>query len=254
LIKEDLDKLKIKEKDLVPKYSSFQGTRHIIQYEGPGYIFTLSKTFKPEISCRGISNRCEDGSFIFFADYDKVYKSVMIKNLSNLLKRFPGELDTFYIAATAPEEILEDGKIKGSYHVVNFVKHRKSKIAEFLEYCDVDPFFIEIPEKTAHKCHVLRYSEKISMVNNKIIKERPEFIQVYPIWPSQTGKECSLPHFRLFEKIWGIPFSAGHKFDNATTLERHLYSTPKKPQDLAPGKKTYLEPHLKTKDFLGLSA
>lgn len=226
--KDILKRLEIDPDDIYLKFKSLEGTRHIIQYENPDYVFTLSKTFKPKIECFGVTNRCADGKFVLFLDYDKIYKSLIYKNLNNLLKKFPKSLGNFYIATTEPEEVLEDGERKGSYHVVNFVKQFKYQIGEFLKYCDVDPFFLKIPEKTAHKCHVLRISEKYWKVNGTIIKERPKFLETYPKKVIKLDREESYAHYKFFKEHWRIedPIVV-HKFDNLTQIGIHHYSTPK---------------------------
>lgn len=229
----DLRDLEIDIGSLKPKFKKLEGTRFIIQYENPEYVFTLSKTLKPKITTYGVTNRCEDGKFILFLDYDKIYKRLLFKNLDNLLKKFPKLFDNFYIACTDEEELLDNGEIKGSYHVVNFVKHFKADVEKFMQYCDVDPHFIKIPQKTAHKCHVLRYSEKIWTVDEKIVKQRPKFLQIYPENLIFSGLECSLAHYLFFSREWlnfknYINAKCYHKFDKFTKIELHKYATPKK--------------------------
>ena len=146
------------------------------------------------------------------------------------MKKFPKCFENFYIATTEPETILWEGKIKGSYHVVSFVKHFKYQIKEFMKYCDVDPFYIKIPEKTAHKCHVLRVSEKYWKKNGKIVKESPRYLEVFPQTAIKKGLESSYAHHLFFQKTWGLidPFYAHKKFDKLKNVELHKYSTPKK--------------------------
>jgi len=225
---EDIKELNVIPRFLTPKFKNLEGTRHIIQYEARDYVFTLSKTYKPKIECFGITNRCADGKFILFLDYDKIYKDIVFKNLSNLIKLFPEDLDNFYIATTEKEEKLKSGKIKGSYHVVNFVKNFKFKIEEMIKYCDVDPYFIKIPHKTAHKCHVLRVSNKFYKVDGSNLKETPEFLECYPRTLRQSKKECSLAHFKAFQRFWKLKNPCyPHNFDDSKTVEMHKYSTPK---------------------------
>jgi len=226
---QDLKELKIG-KDLHQKYKSLIGTRHIIQYETPEYVFTLSKTFKPKIECFGITNRCSDGKYILFLDYDKTYKDILINDLNVLQKVFPNTLSNFYIATTEQETKDKNKKTKGSYHVVNFAKMFKYQITEAIKYCNVDPFFANIPEKTAHKCHVLRTSEKFWKIDGKILKEKPTFLEKYPEKTINPRIELSNPHYRFFQRHWIIqePFlKQPMKFDNLKNIEIHKYSTAK---------------------------
>ena len=227
----DLEKLKITLSDLKECYSQFGGTREIVQYETEDYTFSLAKTLKPKIKCYGLTNRTEDLQYIFFADYDKIYKSLMLKNLAFLIRKFPNSFDNFYIIRTGKEENLPNGEISGSYHVINFVKHLKRVNLRFLEYCDVDPSFIKIPSKTEHKTHVLRVSEKYYEINNTIVKDAPEFIEVFPNYPLMSGRECSKAHYKFFSNLWGNPTKLSHNFDNSSKIELHQYSTPAKVTD-----------------------
>lgn len=222
-----IKKLKIDSKGLSKKFESLEGTRHIIQFEHKDYIFTLSKTFKPAIECIGVTNRCQDGLYIFFADYDRIYKDLMYKNLNTILEKFPNNFENFYIAKTEEEEILKGGKIKGSYHVVNFAKNPKDIIKEALSYCNVDPFFLKIPEKTAHKCHVLRFTEKCWKINGKKFKQKPEFLEMYPKATIKPPIKSSNAHYELFKNEWGIKDARFHDFDELVRIELHEYSTPK---------------------------
>jgi len=231
-MEEDLKKLGVDYSTLTSVYEQFEGTRHIIQYANDEYSFSLSKTFKPVVRCFGITNRCEDGKFIFFADYDKIYKKIMLQNLDNLLKRFPNCFDNFYIVRTGEEEVTEAGDVVGSYHVINFVKHTKDLINLFLQSCDVDEHFKEIPQKTAHKTHVLRISNKFYEVDGKTIKEEPKFLHVYPSHKFVlSGRECSNAHYKLFQALWGNPTKISHKFDDYKKIEFHKYLTPNKTTD-----------------------
>lgn len=227
-IRQDLKELKVNTNLLKPKYKSLEGTREIIQYEGKDFVFTLSKTWKPKIKAYGVTNRCDDGKFVLFLEYDNIYKELMYKNLRTVLSEYQRDLDNFYIAATEPEQHLEGGQTKGSYHVVNFVKNKKETIQDMVGLCDVDPFFREIPIKTAHKTQVLRISEKFWRVNGQIMKQAPFFIEIYPRYIHCPGKKCSDPHFKLFSKTWGFPRGLlPHNFDKLKKVEMHKYSTPK---------------------------
>jgi ribosomal protein S27AE len=230
-ILKDLKRLNVDVSKLKETFSQFGGTRDIVQYSNDEYTFSLAKTIKPKIRCFGVTNRTEDMEYIFFADYDHVYKSLMLKNLDFLIKEFPKNFDNFYIVKTGKEEVLENGEISGSYHVINFVKHRKRNIIKFLDFCDVDPAFIKIPQKTEHKTHVLRVSEKYFEFNNKLIKDAPEFLHVYPNEPLMSGKKCSKAHYDFFQNFWGHKTQLSHEFDNLTKIEFHSYLTPQKLSD-----------------------
>ena len=223
----DLKELKIG-KDLHQTFKHLKGYRHTIQYETPDYVFSLSKTFKPKIECFGITNRCSDGKYILFLDYDKTYKDIMLNDLNVLQKVFPKTLSNFYIATTEPETKQKNKKTKGSYHVVNFAKMFKYQVMGAIKYCNVDPLFAKFPETTAHKCHVLRTSEKFWKTDSEIVKEKPTFLEKYPERTINPRIELSNPHYRFFQRHWNIqePFKRQPmKFDDLKDIEIHKYST-----------------------------
>lgn len=232
-ILEDIKKLDVDYSTLKKVFEQFEGTRQIIQYANKKYTFSLAKTIKPVVRCFGVTNRCDDGQFIFFADYDKIYKSLMLQNLDLLLKKFPNKFDNFYIVQTGAEETTKNGDIVGSYHVINFVKNSKSFIKKCVDdLTDCDECFKEIPKKTAHKTHVLRFSKKYYEVDGSIIKEEPKFLHIYPKDKFHiTGKECSKPHYLLFQNMWGNPTQISHCFDDLHGSEYHSYLTPNKEDD-----------------------
>ena len=88
-VTEWFDRLGISPSELKETVCSLDGTRPYIQAEAANYTVSLAKTYKPDIETIGITNRCEDGLFILFADYDKIYKKIVYKNLDNLLKDCP---------------------------------------------------------------------------------------------------------------------------------------------------------------------
>ena len=216
--------LKIDTKKLTPTYIQLTGTRHIIQFETPDYSFSMSKTFKPDILAYGVTNRCADGFFVFFAEYDGIYKDLVYKNLRALLKKYPNEFTNFYIAKTE-ETKLKNGKYKGNYHVVSFSKHFKHEIKEYLDLMDVDNYFRVIPEKTAHKTQVLRLSEKYFVKGKKIAKQEPKFTDIFPKQQINACKTISEPHYKLFKKHWGFKDKFKLNLDGEKKIELHKFKT-----------------------------
>lgn len=228
----DIENLGINPKKLKKLNEKIDKINKIIQYETEAYIFTLSKRLKPKVKCYGVSNRCEDGQFILFLDFDSIYKDIMYKNLDLLLKKYPNLLDVFYIARTSEEKHLKNGKIIGSYHAINFIKHTKNQINEFLNQSDVDPEYIKSFNTTAHKSNVLRLTNKYYALDGRIIKEAPVFMQTYPKIPLPknkriiiSNKQCSIAHYKIFSHEWGINPLLPHNFDKSHIIELHEYLT-----------------------------
>lgn len=217
--------LQIKESELKTIFKQLTGIRKIFQFEARDYTVCISKTMKPDIYAYGITNRCQDGLFVFFAEYDKIYKSLMYKDLNLLIEKFSDQFTNFYIAGTEPETKLLNGKIKGSYHVVCFKKFYKNEIDEFLKLCNVDSDYLKIPKKTAHKTHVLRISEKIWKENNNVQKEKPFFLEIYPKKQLNPNQTISAPHYRYFKTKWGFSDPFEWQTDNNKIIELHKYAT-----------------------------
>jgi hypothetical protein len=222
--------LKIDESSLRTNFRRLSGNNKLIQAENDNYTVTLSKKLIPLIETIGVTNRCNDGLFVLFADYDKVYRELVYKNIKNLLTLFPGQLSNFFIACTEPETKDNYGQTIGSYHVINLAKGFKSEIKNYLKYMDVDKHYKSIPLKTPHKCHVLRITKKVWRENNKTLKEKPFFLEMFPNEFVETGREQSTAHYSIFSKEWKFKdlYFSQRQWDNQKNIELQKYSTPKK--------------------------
>lgn len=150
--------------------------------------------FKPKTLCYGITNRCSDGSYILFADYDNINESVLFKELENLLKRFP-ELKCFMVLESS-EPYSVNSEIFGSYHVISFTKMPYHKMREVLSYMSVDDDFFQLPAKTTYRCNTLRISPKFSVRTGEIAKGKPGFLKFFPCFV--LSSDFSMPHLLYF--------------------------------------------------------
>lgn len=162
----------------------------------------MKENKKPVSTCFGITNKTSDGQYVLFADYDDVNFSVVIKDLDNLIKRFPNEFCNFIILESSESKFTSLGTF-GSYHVINFIKRPYQKMREYLSYLAVDDDFFKLPTKTSYRCNTLRVSPKFDFETQNIIKDKPRFICLYPSDELISPKKDSLissAHLKFYQK------------------------------------------------------
>lgn len=167
---------------------------------------------KPVSNCCGITNRCEDGQYILFADYDKVYFATLLKELDSIFKRFSKHLTQFAILESSPSILTQNGTL-GSYHVISFGKMPYQKMREVLSYMTVDDAFFKLPANTPYRTNTLRISPKFTWVeqfdketdeglgNQKILKDEPRFLTWFPDVENVPEVEVSEGHIRTYEHM-----------------------------------------------------
>jgi len=141
----------------------------------------------PNSTCYGISNRTDDGYYVLFADYDKIYLHVLLKELKNIWDKHKDYLSNFAILESTPSILTKNGTL-GSYHAVSFAKLPYQKMQEILSYMSVDTDFFKLPKATAYRTNTLRISPKFKwekefdsetgdhVGNSIVLKEEPKFI------------------------------------------------------------------------------
>lgn len=213
------------------EFKKLDGTRQVIQYKQKDYVLRIAKLMNPELFCYGITNRTEDMQYIFFADYDDIYYDLLIKNLKNLLKKFPDKFTNFFIIQSGEEQEI-NGSIVGSYHAINFAKTTKEEIQKYLKLCDVDNDFIDIATKTEHKTQVLRISPKFYKSSGLIFKPAPKFKAMFPEKIINNKTKNSNAHYYVYHTlIADFPKITTYDFDDYGMCEFHHYQTPLKTKD-----------------------
>ena len=96
----------------------------------------------------GYTNRCKNGSFIVFLDYDNVEFKWIAAELEHLQERFM--LGDFYIFASSDD----------SFHAVCFDKVNLSVYLDILKNSSVDPNYITVPLHFGKKIWTLRLTDK----------------------------------------------------------------------------------------------
>lgn len=165
------------------------------------------KEIKAKSLCYGITNKTNDGLYCLFGDYDKVYFHVLLKELDDLIKKYPDKLTNFAIFETRESVLTKKGAF-GSYHVVNFAKHSYFNMREILAHLSVDPDFYNLPANTPYRANTLRVSPKFSVdAENVILTPAPKFICFYPTEKKIEPKKkmVSSGILRAYELLLNMP-------------------------------------------------
>jgi hypothetical protein len=156
----------------------------------------------------GVGNRCTDGRFILFLDYDGDIGLEWVQDEIKLLQEQFG-LGNCYIF-----------KSKNGFHVVNFEKRSISEIVEIMRWTTCDQQYKDTPLLFAKKVWVLRLSRKN--------KEIPAYVGViqnatrYPVTASRA-------HFEYMTDFYRVPKKdlRGVKLDRERGLYVAQYPVPK---------------------------
>ena len=171
-----------------------RGTFDILGFETRMYfgIFRRFNSWKT-----GITNRCKNGEFVLFLDYDEVPLEWVLDELKWLQsEEYLGDIHIFKTA-------------KG-YHAVNTEKRSFTEILRLMNLTSADPHFINVPLKYGKKVWTLRTSDK---------KNKPKTSFVMTMKGSIPIKQSS-PHNWLLRNLYGIKISK--KYEDG---EKHFYKS-----------------------------
>ena len=200
-----------------------------------------NKEFKKPVSeSYGITNKCADGEYILFADYDKIYLSTLLKELDNVFKKYKKYLTQFAILEST-ESILTEGGTMGSYHVISFAKLPYQKMREILSYLSVDDAFYKLPANTPYRANTLRISPKFEWVeqhdketgdhvgNEKVLKDAPKFVCWFPDEYNIPEVKVSEGHLKTYKhliKNFRYPsIFTKYDMDQSTKIELKKYGS-----------------------------
>jgi len=128
----------------------------------------------------GITNRCKDGQFVLFLDYDKVPYSWVVDELDHIQKHH--KLGDIHIFQT-----------NNGYHAINTEKRSFQEILKIMNQTSADIHFINVPLKYGKKAWTLRISNK----KGKMIKHISTF-------PAKNKKVMSAPHNWYLREMYGL--------------------------------------------------
>jgi hypothetical protein len=182
----------------------------------------------PTAYAYGITNRCEDGQLVFFADYDKVKTDLIFGELDFLLKKYSGQFTNFLLLSSSPN-VRVGGEVLASYHVISFAKMPFQRLCDVLENTSVDRQFYKA--LVWRKSNTLRVSPKFNSFDDAVLKVRPCFAGWYPRDDLALGEgvEVSSAHYKMysyfFEQVGCNDFKWLVRRDCSDVIERGKYET-----------------------------
>jgi len=186
------------------------------------------KVEEPKTTCFGITNKCKDGSYVLFIDFDEINIETLHKNLASLQERFAGKLTNFLVLSSSPIRYINDVAV-GSFHAISFRKLSFHECLEILSFACCDEMFYKALTCTTWRANTLRISPKFKWNTEKIVKEEPHFFSFIPSAPVEYSGEISSPHLKFYlSKMVGdvsVPFIV--KGDKETTAEFDKYNSKK---------------------------
>lgn len=165
----------------------------------------------------GITNRCKDGLYVLFLDYDKSPESWIREEITLLQGKFSwlGEAHLF--------------KTKHGHHVVFLEKSHLHNMYDAMRYTSCDTAHREIPMRWTRRAWVLRQSNK-----------DPDKSDLYYIdtiespFGNQEWRVQSLAHRLWLTEHWGVPTTKTMQLtqhDAEYELEMAYYHTPEEHHD-----------------------
>lgn len=159
----------------------------------------------------GVGNRCKDGTYILFLDYDETPLSWIKEEINFLQKRYDMLISTAYIFET-----------RKGFHVVFLDKNDLEDVIEMMKITSCDKHYKEIPLYYGRRTWVLRQSPKPNEQLKYIgcVRKGKELIQ-------STLNVRSLAHKNYLQQMFNIPeedfFIKGHDFDEETQITMAYY-------------------------------
>ena len=191
---------------------------HILK-KNEGYKISESKGFrgitfyKKTQLCQGYSSKTEDGKHIILADYDHVFKTLVIDEIKAIQQRF--NLPPAYLFTTKEKE--ENGYLVGNYHCVILSKHTSKEVFEILGHLSIDENFRDSLLRKASRSWVLR-------VGSKKGSGKPKFLEI--IGNKNLNKKISTAHKKLLSKFFKeIKHPSYKNEDNLNKLNLQIYET-----------------------------
>lgn len=165
----------------------------------------------------GVGNRCENGEYILFLDYDETPMEWIIEEIRLLQSRYSYELGTAYLFTT-----------KHGHHVVFLERHPLGKIIEMLDMTSCDKHYKNIPMNYGRKLWVLRQSPKLDEHMKYLGRLTNYHREDYDIDQTEYPKGFPLlssAHKKYFQELFNIPDKEFPKetYDNDDKLTMAYY-------------------------------
>lgn len=169
--------------------------------------FRFSTTFydTPSAYSLGYNNRCADGKYVIFADYDDLALNEVIAEVQFLQEKF--ELSDFYIFKLDREN---------SWHAVCLDKVTLAECWEILHVSSCDGAFVNSVKNLNTRKWVLRIDKKGS-------RGAPKWHLT--IQSRFNSKQKSNAHAEFLKKYWQVPIKKEGKYDTSKEIGIIRYNT-----------------------------
>lgn len=149
-----------------------------------GHEITLLGYYRPPkmVYVAGITNRCRNGEYIIFLDYDNIPVDWVIDELKFLQERY--NLGDFILLRSS----------KNGFHAINPTKVSLNQLVTILRASSTDAAFKNVPLLRARKVWTLRTTMKKGSI--------PKY---YLTLRHSTRREGSRPHWRVLQKLYNLP-------------------------------------------------
>lgn len=190
-----------------------RGHRMIIKWNFD--VFKKNVTFlfriavKRETLTQGYTNRCHDGQYVLFLDYDGTPLEWIQEEIKLLQERY--DIGTAYTFVT-----------KHGFHVVFLEKFTFGAIINMMDMTSCDKHYKDIPMFYGRRCWVLRHSDKKD--------ESIKYLGALPSKHLRKLMERSLAHKIFIQKNYNIPekdFAKSGYFDENKELTLAFYKIPR---------------------------
>jgi len=180
---------------------------------GVAIDFPFSKSFRfsttfydtPSAYTLGYNNRCADGSYVIFCDYDDLALNEIVAELQFIQEKFA--LSDFYIFKLDREN---------SWHAVCLDKVTLAQCWEILHVTSCDGAFVNSVKNLNTRKWVLRIDKKGG-------RNAPKFeLTIHSPFQSKTKSNA---HAEFLKRYWGVPIEKTGKFDSAKEIGIIRYNT-----------------------------
>lgn len=149
----------------------------------------------------GITNKCRDGSYVVFLDYDDVPLEWIQEELKLLIDLF--QIYHFHIFKTG-----------NGYHAICTNKVSLRDLVEIMRESSSDDAYKWVPLKRARKVWTLRTTEKDG--------NKPEFVTTIRSLDHHQGEQ-SKPHNEILRKLFNIQIPTDYEDDEEDFWTAHYH-------------------------------
>lgn len=146
-----------------------------------GFKLKLYKLKKGKVWVEGTTNRCADGRYVLYIDYDRMEQEWVVEELLHLQNVFDlGDIHLF-----------KSSESKNGYHAVSFAKLTAYEFIQVLQNSSCDEAFKNVPRFSSTRNWVLR-------AWNKGNTEKPKYVGTLPAF---TTRQSSYAHWKAWKLI-----------------------------------------------------